>query len=303
MENMTRSSQLLKKLKIDFEKMKNINKIKKNMPKIRSYRKNKKNKMYSMTNLMRLEVKKILEELSIPLSYLSQDEMDRLIEKCLKERVLFVNEDGNELPLTDYDLKNSYILVKNIAIEMINNNDKDRIIVEYFQILDKRIRSLEKLLTHLHKRLIKTRKEFVGYRINKDAIRSDIMEMLSNSSNPDEAMNILAKYQQISKTRFFKIVGNNDEIKEDVEYKNNYLRSKEALKKSKKQTSRGEITTDMAKFLLNQQNHSKNLKLLTKEDQLICDKANLMKERTESKMQTLLITKITQPPTFVFVEK
>lgn len=303
---MDKASNTSSELNLNSSIMDNRNKIRKNLPRIRSYRKNKKNKMYSMTNLIRTEVKKILEELSIPLNYLSQDEMDQLIEKCLKERVLFVNEEGNELPLTECDLKNGCILVKNIAIEMINNNDKDRVIVEYFQMLDKRVRSLEKVLTHLHKRLVKSRKEFVGYKINKDAIRSDIMEMLS-SSNPDEAVDFLARSQQISKTRFYKKVEKNDDYNEKsegkTEHKTVFSRRKENLEKLNQKTSK-ELINDIAKLLINQRNHYKNFKSLAKSFPSEPGKlSSKMAEKYPSNLESLSVRKFTQPPTFVYVEK
>lgn len=154
------------------------------VPRIRAQKQSKSQEQtYSVTDLIRKEVKKILMESDIPIDYLNHKEVvDKLIDKCLQERVMIMKEDGTELSLSQCNLDaNNQMVVKAVAVEMVDNVDKDRLIVENFQIFERRMCSLEKCFSMIADRVTKIESEQIVLNMDRKKIREDIRKFLKRT--------------------------------------------------------------------------------------------------------------------------
>ncbi|KAI9584578.1 hypothetical protein GQX74_006473 [Glossina fuscipes] len=136
----------------------------------------------SITSLVREEVQNILHELSIPDKFIRKEEIDELIEKCLKEKVTIVQEqETKSTHESDADINQEI----EVTLEMMNESDKNKLIVENFQILEQRITTLEERLNCMLQNIPKTRHlEARKFKINTDVIEKELRQMITKADIP-----------------------------------------------------------------------------------------------------------------------
>uniref|UniRef100_A0A1B0A8W0 Uncharacterized protein n=1 Tax=Glossina pallidipes TaxID=7398 RepID=A0A1B0A8W0_GLOPL len=136
----------------------------------------------SITSLVREEVQNILHELSIPDKFIRKEEIDELIEKCLKEKVTIVQE--QELRSTresEADINQEI----EVTVEMMNESDKNKLIVENFQILEQRITTLEERLSSILQNIPKIRHlQARKFKINTNVIEEELRQMINKADIP-----------------------------------------------------------------------------------------------------------------------
>lgn len=149
---------------------------------------------FSITSLVRGEVQNILQELSISDQFIRKEEIDDLIEKCLKEKATIIQEiDGksnNALYHNDFDM----IQELEVTVEeMANETNKNKLIIENFQILEERITTLEERLSTMIQNTPKLRHiQAKKFKINTNTIKGEIrswIERMEAEINKKEMQN------------------------------------------------------------------------------------------------------------------
>lgn len=98
-------------------------------------------KTLSITNLIREEVQSILRELNLTNKFLCKEEVDNIIEKCVKGKLAAKQVDELSCMNTESDSDAKPDI--EVTVQMLNDNDKSKLIVENFQMLEQRITKLE----------------------------------------------------------------------------------------------------------------------------------------------------------------
>uniref|UniRef100_A0A1A9UQ57 Uncharacterized protein n=1 Tax=Glossina austeni TaxID=7395 RepID=A0A1A9UQ57_GLOAU len=136
----------------------------------------------SITSLIREEVQNILHELSIPDKFIRKEEIDELIEKCLKEKVTIVQE--QEIRSTQASEADTNQEIE-VTVEMMNETDKNKLIVENFQILEQRITTLEERLSNMLQNIPKIRHLHArNFKINTGVIEGELRQMINKADIP-----------------------------------------------------------------------------------------------------------------------
>ncbi|XP_067628335.1 uncharacterized protein [Eurosta solidaginis] len=135
---------------------------------------------YSITSLVREEVQNILQELCVTDQFIRKEEIDALIERCLKEKSRIDNgksstTSAESLPDDDDD-DNQEI---EVTVEMLNETDKNKLIVENFQILEQRITNLEERISTVLQTVPKLRHlQAKKFKINTEVIREELRNVV-----------------------------------------------------------------------------------------------------------------------------
>ncbi|XP_067614725.1 uncharacterized protein [Eurosta solidaginis] len=135
---------------------------------------------YSITSLVREEVQNILKELRVTDQFIRKEEIDALIERCLKDKSRIDNgksstTSAESLP-DDDDNDNQEI---EVTVEMLNETDKNKLIVENFQILEQRITNLEERISTVLQTVPKLRHlQAKKFKINTEVIREELRNVV-----------------------------------------------------------------------------------------------------------------------------
>lgn len=152
----------------------------------------------SITNFVRGEVQNILQELSISEQFIRKEQIDDLIEKCLKDKITIIQDNSN------FDINQEFeITVEEFPTE---DRDKNMLIIENMQILEQRITNLEERLSAILQNI--TKSKYISakdIKINRNALKEELSKMRDKIEK-------LQEEKQTSKTE------NNDNIKN----KNNF---------------------------------------------------------------------------------
>lgn len=165
----------------------------------------------SITSLVKIEVQNILEELSISDQFIKKEEIFDLIEKCLKGKVNIVEDNNGKITCledSELDLNQEFEVT---AEEILEDRDKNKLIVENMEILEQRVHTLEEHVSCMLQNIPKLRRiQAKRFKLNTKALMEKIKKAMSNI----EAENNKHKLQQKENTS--EIVNQDD--KEKIEY-------------------------------------------------------------------------------------
>lgn len=162
----------------------------------------------SITNLVRGEVQNILQELSISEQFIRKEQIDDLIEKCLKDKITIIQDNNdanhNQMILSNFDINQEFeITVEEFPTE---DRDKNMLIVENMQILEQRITNLEERLSVFLQNITKSKHiSAKDVKINRNALKEELSKMRDKIEK-------LQKEKQTSKTE------SNDNIKNNYNF-------------------------------------------------------------------------------------
>lgn len=130
---------------------------------------------FSITCLVREEVQNILQELCVTDQFIRKEEIDALIERCLREKVQIESKSqtvsAESLPEENQEIE--------VTVEMLNETDKNKLIVENFQILEQRITNLEERISTVLQTVPKLRHlQAKKFKINTDVIREELRNVM-----------------------------------------------------------------------------------------------------------------------------
>ncbi|XP_065372371.1 uncharacterized protein LOC135964183 [Calliphora vicina] len=141
----------------------------------------------SITSLVRGEVQNILQELSISDQFIRKEEIDDLIEKCLKEKVTVIQDCDakvNHLILKDYDINQEFEMT---VEELSEDKDKSMLIVENIQILEQRITTLEERFSCMLQNIPKLRHiQAKRIKINTSVIKEELRNIMGTQEKFQE---------------------------------------------------------------------------------------------------------------------
>ncbi|XP_039970352.1 uncharacterized protein LOC120782253 [Bactrocera tryoni] len=130
---------------------------------------------FSITCLVREEVQNILQELCVTDQFIRKEEIDALIERCLREKVQIESKSqtvsAESLPEENQEIE--------VTVEMLNETDKNKLIVENFQILEQRITNLEERISTVLQTVPKLRHlQAKKFKINTEVIREELRNVM-----------------------------------------------------------------------------------------------------------------------------
>lgn len=130
---------------------------------------------FSITCLVREEVQNILQELCVTDQFIRKEEIDALIERCLREKVHIESKSqtvsAESLPEENQEIE--------VTVEMLNETDKNKLIVENFQILEQRITNLEERISTVLQTVPKLRHlQAKKFKINTEVIREELRNVM-----------------------------------------------------------------------------------------------------------------------------
>ncbi|XP_017491597.1 PREDICTED: uncharacterized protein LOC108379754 [Rhagoletis zephyria] len=142
---------------------------------------------FSITSLVREEVQNILQELCVTDQFIRKEEIDALIERCLREKVTIdcksTTTSAESLPPDSQEIE--------VTVEMLNETDKNKLIVENFQILEQRITNLEERISTVLQTVPKLRHlQAKKFKINTEIIREELRNVVQRMV-VDEATKVL----------------------------------------------------------------------------------------------------------------
>ncbi|CAD6993725.1 unnamed protein product [Ceratitis capitata] len=134
---------------------------------------------FSITSLVREEVQNILQELRVTDQFIRKEEIDSLIERCLREKVQAKIKSAAPSAESLQDDEQEM----EVTVEMLNETDKNKLIVENFQILDQRITNLEERISTVLQTVPKLRHlQAKKFKINTDVIREELRSVMQKWS-------------------------------------------------------------------------------------------------------------------------
>ncbi|XP_012159484.1 uncharacterized protein LOC105665129 [Ceratitis capitata] len=142
---------------------------------------------FSITSLVREEVQNILQELRVTDQFIRKEEIDSLIERCLREKVQAKIKSAAPSAESLQDDEQEM----EVTVEMLNETDKNKLIVENFQILDQRITNLEERISTVLQTVPKLRHlQAKKFKINTDVIREELRSVMQKMVNEDSTKSI-----------------------------------------------------------------------------------------------------------------
>lgn len=182
----------------------------------------------SITSLVRGEVQNILQELSISEQFIRKEQIDDLIEKCLKDKITIIQDNSN------FDINQEFeITVEEFPTE---DRDKNMLIVENMQILEQRITNLEERLSVILQNITKSKHiSAKDVKINRNALKEELSKMRDKIEK-------LQEEKQTSKTESNDNIKNNYNFYDQLYYAEreytlnllNYKKSSESLQLNQK---------------------------------------------------------------------
>ncbi|KAM7359384.1 uncharacterized protein ACRADG_010020 isoform 1-T1 [Cochliomyia hominivorax] len=182
---------------------------------------------FSITSLVRGEVQNILQELSISDQFIRKEEIDDLIEKCLKEKITIIQESDakiNHMILSDFDLNQEF----EMDIEALpEDKEKNMLIVENIQILEQRITTLEERLSSMLQILPKLRHiRAQRFKVNTNALKEELRNMIYKMEKLQEEQTSVVTVNEIPE-KYYNLY--DDIYYSEREYNFNLLNYKKSL--------------------------------------------------------------------------
>lgn len=143
---------------------------------------------FSITCLVREEVQNILQELCVTDQFIRKEEIDALIERCLREKVQIESKSptisAESLAEENQELE--------VTVEMLNETDKNKLIVENFQILEQRITNLEERISTVLQTVPKLRHlQAKKFKINTEVIREELRNVMQRMVIDDATKSVM----------------------------------------------------------------------------------------------------------------
>ncbi|XP_054726256.1 uncharacterized protein LOC129236081 [Anastrepha obliqua] len=137
---------------------------------------------FSITSLVREEVQNILQELCVTDQFIRKEDIDAFIERCLREKVQIESKSPTasveSLPVDNTEIE--------VTVEMLNETDKNKLIVENFQILEQRITNLEERISTVLQTVPKLRHlQAKKFKINTEVIREELRNVMHKMAEDD----------------------------------------------------------------------------------------------------------------------
>lgn len=164
----------------------------------------------SITSLVKCEVQNILEELLISDQFIKKEEIFELIENCLKGKVNIIEDSNGKLTCleeSDLDYNQEFEVT---AEEILEERDKNKLIVENMEILEQRVHTLEEHVSCMLQNIPKLRRiQAKRFKFNTKVLMEKLRKAMSNI----EAENNMHKAQQKENTSY--ILKENDYKEKD----------------------------------------------------------------------------------------